>query len=241
MFGKANTWHAHVRPWVDQPLMIHNFFGDEQLADSGVSVSKVIPVTFAFAEATGEVYRGDVPNVWGRRNQNDLGYNGHLKLFKDITENNNIEIGTSYARGTLPNTNLRRGANQFAGVDVVYRWKPLSRGLYKGLIYRFEGLVNKRDDFGSNLKGFYTSLDYQLAQRWFTGVRLDRADRIVAGDAGMTSFVDKGASATLTFWPSEFSQVRGQLRHTSYGGLKSVNEILFQLQFAIGAHGAHTF
>src|SRR5438067_4030519 len=39
MFGKANTWHTHVRPWVDQPLVIHNFFGDEQLHDDGISVS----------------------------------------------------------------------------------------------------------------------------------------------------------------------------------------------------------
>ncbi len=236
LFGKANTWHTHVRPWVDQPLMIHNFFGDEQLADSGISVSKLIPSSFGVMEATAEVYRGDVENVWGQRNQNDLGYNGHFKLFRDITENSNIEVGTSYARGTLPDTKLRRGANQFGGVDLTYRWKPLSRGLYNSLIYRFEGLVNKRDDLDRNLTGFYTSLDYQLAQRWFSGVRLDRADRLT-GDR----FRDQGISATLTFWPSEFSQIRGQLRHTSYGGLKSVNELLFQLQFAIGAHGAHTF
>lgn len=241
MFGKANTWHTHVRPWVDQPLMIHNFFGDEQLADAGVSLSKVIPVTFAFMEATGEVFRGDVENVWAASNQNDLGYNGHLKMFKDITENNNIEVGASYARGTLAESNFGRGANQFGGVDVTYRWKPLARGLYNSLIYRIEGLVNKRADYDRNLTGFYTSLDYQLAQRWFTGVRLDRANRIMTGDNGITAPVDKGASVTLTFWPSEFSQVRGQLRHTSYGGLRSVNELLFQLQFAIGAHGAHTF
>ncbi len=236
LFGKANTWHTHVRPWVDQPLMIHNFFGDEQLGDSGVSVSKLIPASFGIMEATAEVLRGDVENVWGQRSQNDLGYNAHFKLFRDITENSNIEVGTSYARGTLPDTELRRGANQFGGVDVTYRWKPLQRGLYNSLIYRFEGLVNKRDDFDRNLTGFYTSLDYQLAQRWFTGVRLDRADRLAGA-----RFKDNGISATLTFWPSEFSQLRGQLRHTSYGGLKSVNELLFQLQFAIGAHGAHTF
>lgn len=236
LFGKANTWHTHVRPWVDQPLMIHNFFGDEQLADSGISVSKLIPSSFGVMEATAEVLRGEVENVWGQRNQNDLGYNAHFKLFRDITENSNIEVGTSYARGTLPGTELRRGANQFGGVDITYRWKPLARGLYNSLIYRFEGLVNKRDDFDRNLTGFYTSLDYQFAQRWFTGVRLDRAGRLAG-----TRFTDDGISATLTFWPSEFSQIRGQLRHISYGGLKSVNELLFQLQFAIGAHGAHTF
>jgi len=54
--------------------------------------------------------------------------------------------------------------------------------------------------------------------------------------------VDRGVSATLTFWPSEFSQIRGQLRRTHYGIIdRTYNELLLQLQFAIGAHGAHTF
>jgi len=233
MFGKANTWHTHVRPWVDQPLVIHNFFGDEQLADSGVSVSKLFPNSFALVEATGEVFRGDAPGIFEAQKESDLSYNGHLKLFKDITENSNIELGSSYARGTTP---VAGGTNQFGGVDVTYRWKPLQQGLYRSLIARFEGVVNDRADLSKNLKGFYTSLDYQLAQRWFTGVRLDRSDRFGSGRA------DKGVSATLTFWPSEFSQLRGQLRRTSYGDVqRTYNELLFQLQFAIGAHGAHTF
>jgi hypothetical protein len=233
MFGKANTWHTHVRPWVDQPLVIHNFFGDEQFSDDGISVSKLFPNSFALVEATGEVYRGNTPGIFENRKESDLSYNGHVKLFKDITENSNIELGSSYARGTTPTVG---GTNQFGGLDVTYRWKPLQQGLYRSLIARFEGIVNDRPDVSKNLKGFYTSLDYQLAQRWFTGVRLDRSDRFGSGQA------DKGISATLTFWPSEFSQLRGQLRRTSYGDTnRSFNELLFQLQFAIGAHGAHTF
>src|SRR5258706_299938 len=54
MFGKANTWHTHVRPWVDQPLVIHNFFTDEQLSDDGIEISKVFPTKFAFVEGTAE-------------------------------------------------------------------------------------------------------------------------------------------------------------------------------------------
>jgi hypothetical protein len=142
---------------------------------------------------------------------------------------------------------LRRGASsQFGGVDVTYRWKPLIRSVYKSTIARFEGIVNDRPDLGHRLTGYYASLDYQLAQRWFTGVRLDSADRASPLDDAPTMtpasrFTDRAVSATLTFWPSEFSQLRGQLRHTSYGGLKSINELLLQLQFSIGAHGAHTF
>ena len=45
----------------------------------------------------------------------------------------------------------------------------------------------------------------------------------------------------LTWWPSEFSQVRGQYRHVRYAdGIKG-NELLFQFLFSIGAHGAHPF
>ena len=84
--------------------------------------------------------------------------------------------------------------------------------------------------------GFYGSLEYQFAQRWFAAARVDRSER-----ADDPSLVDKGASLVLTYWPSEFSQVRGQYRHTSYAEDIKADEFLFQFQFSIGAHGAHTF
>ena len=234
-FGKANMWHTHIRPWIDQPLMITRFFGDEGLADVGVSASKAIDNPFgAFIEATGEVYSGDVEEVFGRQADNDLFYNAHLKLFRDITENSNIEVGTSLARGTLPES---EGHNRFAGVDVTYRWKPLSRSIYNSFIVRFEGLANERADFDRTLYGYYLSTDYQIARRWFAGARFDRADRFFED----SRFRDRAYSATLTFWPSEFSQLRGAFRRTTFGDGPSFNEFLIQLQFAIGAHGAHVF
>jgi hypothetical protein len=234
LFGKDNTWHAHVRPWIDQPLIIHNFFGDEGFNDDGISVSKIVSNPWnTFIEATGEVFEGRVDNVFDRRGLNDLVYNGHLKVFRDISENNNIEVGTSYARGTLNDVH-----NQFAGIDVTYRWKPPQRGLYNSFIARMEAISNRRGDADRTLNGFYASADYQLNKRLFTGVRIDSANRFVAG----TTPMDRGVSATLTFWPSEFSQLRGQLRRMRYGDVgKSVTELLLQLQFSIGAHGAHSF
>jgi hypothetical protein len=147
-------------------------------------------------------------------------------------------VGTSWARGTLPSedgTDL--GHNRLAGVDLTYRWKPLSRSIYKSLIVRFEGLANRRGDFDRTLYGYYLSGDYQLARRWFAGVRLDGADRIEDIDR----FRDRAISASLTFWPSEFSQLRGQYRRTKLGNGPTFDELLLQLQFSIGAHGAHTF
>jgi hypothetical protein len=234
LFGKDNTWHAHVRPWIDQPLVIHNFFGDEGFNDDGISVSKSIANPWnTFIEATGEVFEGSVDNVFERRGLNDLIYNGHLKVFRDISENSNVEVGTSYARGTLNDTH-----NQFTGLDVTYRWKPPQRGLYNSFIGRLEAIADKRGDADRTLKGFYASADYQLSRRLFTGIRIDSANRFADGATPH----DRGISATLTFWPSEFSQLRGQLRRMRYGDVgRTVTEALFQLQFSIGAHGAHTF
>jgi hypothetical protein len=97
-------------------------------------------------------------------------------------------------------------------------------------------IANKRADQSDHAFGFYTSADYQLAQRWFTGIRLDQSDRPEA-----PSLTDRGGALTLTFWPSEFSQLRGEIRHLNLENEKSTNELLLQVQFAIGAHGAHTF
>ena len=67
-------------------------------------------------------------------------------------------------------------------------------------------------------------------------MRIDQSERREGQD-----FSDSGASAILTFWPSEFSQLRAQYRFTDYAEGVQANEVLFQLQYSIGAHGAHPF
>jgi hypothetical protein len=102
--------------------------------------------------------------------------------------------------------------------------------------------------------GYYVSVDYQLGRRWFLGGRFDRSERgncLPTNPPTTTScnpFLpfstlarDTGGSLLLTYWPSEFSQVRGQLRRTVYGEGLTANELLFQFQFSMGAHGAHPF
>jgi len=45
----------------------------------------------------------------------------------------------------------------------------------------------------------------------------------------------------LTFWPSEFSQVRAQYRRMRFAEGGIANELLFQFLFSIGADGGHVF
>jgi hypothetical protein len=89
---------------------------------------------------------------------------------------------------------------------------------------------------GPSAFGGFGYLEYQFGRRWTAGARFDLSDR-----AKDPSIRDKGVSAILTYMPSEFSVLRGQYRRTLLGDGLTNDEFLFQLQFAIGAHGAHPF
>ena len=118
------------------------------------------------------------------------------------------------------------------------RYKPLRRSIYRSFIGRTELVWSRRQqsDGVQAAFGYYVSGDYQFARRWYAGLRYDRSDR-----ADEASVLDTGVAAVLTFWPSEFSQVRGMYRRTRYAQSETANELLLQVQFAIGAHGAHPF
>ena len=232
-FGKFNQEHFHAWSWIDAPLVSSEFFGDEGIADAGISVSRIIPVPGEmFVEATAEVYRGDVEDVFEADSRSDLAWIGRLRAFRELTENSNLDLGWSYATGGLPGG---EGRNEFGGFDATWRWKPVRRSLYRSFIGRLEVMANDRSDTDETALGWYASGDYQFARRWSGGLRLDSSRR---PDSGAR---DRGQSLLMTFRPSEFSLVRGQLRRFDYAGLDDGLELLLQLQFSIGSHGAHSF
>jgi hypothetical protein len=243
-FGKVNTFHSHIMPWPDRPLVSENLVaGEDGINDAGLSVARLVPNPWIFLEATGQVFRGDSADVFSASQRGDLSYVGHLRGYQDLSESTNVDLGVSVSHGHNPSgvvagTDLGRFTTNLYGVDATVRWRPLQRSIYHSFIARSEIIWSRRDqpDGRQAAAGLYVSGDYQVGRRWFTGVRFDRSDR--ATDAAMR---DTGQSLTLTYWPSEFSQVRGQLRRTRYAEGPVANEFLFQFQFSIGAHGAHPF
>jgi hypothetical protein len=235
-FGKANTLHNHVMPQVDQPLVIRNLLGgDEGLNDSGISVSRLIPNALMFLEATGEVYQGE-NDLFTSHSRSDLGYVARLRGYRDITEGTNLDLGTSFAYGH--NNAGEDTTTRVVGFDATLRYRPLRRAIYKRLVGRTELLWSRRGEAAGDVSSFglYGSGEYQFARRWFAGARYDWSER-----AYDSSLVDKGPSLLVTYWPSEFSQIRGQYRRTNYAEGVNSNELLFQFLFSIGAHGAHVF
>ena len=244
-FGKVNTLHTHILPWADRPIVTGNLVGGEDgISDAGISVARLIPNPWLFLEATGQVFRGDSGETLFRSSKRgDLSYVGHLRGYQDLTESTNVDLGLSYSRGHNPSgivdsVDIRRFTTNLWGVDATVRWRPLQRAIYHSFVGRSELIWSRRDQPGGlqSGMGYYVSGDYQVGRRWFAGLRYDRSDR-----ADAASLFDSGQSVMLTFWPSEFSQVRGQYRRTAYADGPTANEFLFQFQFAIGAHGAHPF
>src|SRR5216683_1821041 len=253
-FGKVNTIHNHALPWIDRPLVTNNLVGGEDgIDDAGISLSHFIAAPKGwFMEGTAQVYRGDSDDLFRAYRRQDLGVVGHLRAYRDLSESTNLDLGASYARGN--SAGLATAANPSAfftnlyGADATLRWKPLRRAVYKNFLLRTELFWSARDQLSpvnifqtQHAFGLYTSAEYRVNRRWTVGGRFDRSGHATAAD-----LTDTGFSGILTYWPSEFSQIRGQYRfgHLAVANpsdFSNANEFLFQFLFVMGAHGAHPF
>ncbi len=237
-FGKVNTLHNHVLPWIDRPLVTDRLLaGEDGIDDAGLSVTRILPAPKGiFLEGTAQVFRGDSGDVFTSSRRGDASVLGHLRGYRDITDQTNVDLGISYARGH--NDLGSAFLTDLYGIDATLRWTPLRRTIYHNFVGRAEFVWSHRDQLPLTQRafGFFTSGDYRLNRRWTVGGRLDRSGR-----ARTANLIDEGLSAVLTYWPSEFSQVRGQYRFTHFAEDRDGNELLFQFIFVLGAHGAHPF
>ena len=241
-FGRLNAWHNHTLPWTDRPLVMYNLLGgatddpDTGIKDAGISVSRLIPAGPLFMEATAEVFRGDSGTLFQAGRRQDVSALGRLRAYRDLGEATNLEVGASYARGH--NDAGSAFLTQLYGADLTLRWRPLRGAHQHSFAARSELIWSRREEPAATQRAFggFVSADYRLSRRWFAGARYDWSDR-----ARQAATRDKGTSALLTYWPSEFTQVRGQYRRTAFGDDRVANELLLQVLFTIGAHGAHPF
>ena len=254
-FGKVNTIHNHALSYIDRPLVTNNLVGGEDgIDDAGISIQRFLPAPKDwFVQGTAQIFRGDSGELFSSNRRQDVSVVGHLRAYRDLTESTNIDLGVSYSRGHNSagigsEFNPSRFITNLYGADATLRWKPLRRAIYNSLLFRTELFWSNRDQLSpldtfqtQHAFGLYSSADYRVNRRWTVGGRFDRS-----GHATNANLTDSGFSGILTYWPSEFSQIRTQYR---YGHLwddpnqryTNANELLFQFLFVMGAHGAHPF
>jgi hypothetical protein len=258
--GLINELHLHDRPWIDSPAVTTLFFGEEGLRESGIELAWV-PPTPVYLQAVVGVFNGDNEEAFGRGSLRSPLLTGRVRTFLELGRAGALQLGLSGATGE----SAAERRQSFLGVDAKYKYTPsgwshalLTLGgefLYSWRDRAGEQPAGDGDEVGGsplglvrqplaqerldtiNPRGFYVWADVQPSRRWLLGVRYDWAD-LPDGRGDVWA-----VTPYLAFMPSEFLRFRLGYKHSKRDGLTptSVDEILFQATFVLGAHPAHPF
>ena len=194
---------------------------------------------------------------------------GYIKSSFDIGDTT-VLGGVSYAKGSsrIDHTGDEEGPHAFSGDSELYgidlkvkhyfdsysslEWQSeiLSRkmeGTQYALNTAGDALVSP--SMTKKQSGFYSELLYSPNKSWRMGARIDsifKNDVIANGvNQDKPDNLNK-YSAMVEYYTSEFARLRLQYNHNKAlynedGQRNDINSIILQANFAIGAHGAHSF
>ncbi len=242
-FGRLNSQHPHLWDFAQQPLPYRAFLG-EGLIEKGVQINWVAPTPF-YLNLGIEVLQGENDRSFGvegfRVGNVEVGdapkpglFVGFLKTSFDIGDLSLLS-GISYAEGHSrlkePEGKAFSGRTKLYGADLTAKYFFDSyrhiafQGEYihrdrRGTVYTYDGSTATESKVVERQGGFYTQLVWGFARRWRTGVQYNLLDK------------EEAYYGMLEFNPTEFSRIRVQI---------GKGEVVLQLTFAIGAHGAHPF
>jgi len=209
-----------------------------------------------------------------RRGLEQLGSLAHLRTFLDLGSASNVEVGASFGigaveryvepasdaapvRGERPDAFRSYRTQRLWGTNVIYRWRPPERGLYRSFRLEGEGFVH--DGPEAPAFGGFAQTQWQLGRRTYLASRFDAVQRpgsqhVEAHGQGTGRHVhfdtDPGgewmqaASAYWTFFPSEFSRLRLGVERTfgdGWGDEGGVWRAALQTTFSLGPHRPHPF
>jgi hypothetical protein len=267
-FGRQNGQHLHVQDFTRRPLINAALLGPDGMRGPGVEVSWLAPLPF-FLVLVGEAFSlrpgpadesqaipQPVPTFGGDSSAHPT-LAAEAKTFFPLTETWSLTSGLSFASGKsaglLPPGGIAVGVgrdSQLFGADVYLRWKPTSVALgYESLAFQAEAILRHMgtgDGFESEWDGgAYAQIVAQFARRWFLGIRGD----VVGVPSSSVLPRTERIGGSLTFQGSEFSRVRLYVE-AEHGDTTSVlpplaprwaPAVFLQLEYSIGAHGAHPY
>jgi hypothetical protein len=267
-FGRQNGQHLHVQDFTRRPLLNAALLGIDGLRGPGAQLSWLIPFPF-YLVLYGEAFSlaapaaGDPVASFGGGSATDLTYAVEAKYFVPYGDEWSVYGGFNFATGVSPGflgaTGDIPGAgrrSELFGADLYLKWKPpnVVAG-YTSVAWQTEAVFRHLEDAGGIGAewdgGLYSQVVVQVARNWFVGLR---GDVLGLPTSSVLGSVQRG-SLSLTWQGSEFARVRGYLEaeHVGSGGgpflpastagvsPASSFAAYLQLEYSIGAHGAHPF
>ena len=246
LFGVINRWHEHDLDQTGYPLALTELFGEAGLAQTGLSLKWLMPPLLAHTnELTVEITDGVNETLFAGDHFSVPSGLLHLKNYYDLTENTYLELGLTGMAGV----NNRRGYSEPAdpdtlldeewrptwvgGVDLTLHWEPLKQARYRALTWRSVWFgVNKETAHGwEDGWGAYSYLQYQLAEQWYAGARIDAVWPLEEERERLLWQV----VPYVTFWQSEFVYIRLEVRHGEHLDDHDTR-VLLQVDWAAGPH-----
>jgi hypothetical protein len=263
-WGYLNEFHQHDRPFIDTPNVWVRFFGDEGLVENGAELAWVAPAP-VYLQAIVGIFDGDNDVAFGGGTLRDPLVTGRLRTFLDLTDTVAIQFGASAMTGLTVDDKHA----SYAGLDVKFKytpetWRhPLLSGGGEILFAHRNNAVSTTDGGGDGVGGalmrrrlaqdgiepptafekrdaygFYVWTDVQPWPRWIFGLRYDWTE-----DPASPGH-EWAIGPYISFSTTEFLRFRLGYKHTERSGLgvpSTIDELLFQATFILGAHPADLF
>ncbi len=234
-FGTYNRWHRHALPWSGMPLPYTVLLGPEGLAQTGLSVYWLAPVSgFGTYEIWIETTQDANEHLFGTSNA--IGVLGHLNAFFDLSSATYLELAASGVVGDFEADTIQSTGRAFH-LEAGLNWRPPGRELYRGLTVRGALLGRRQPEAAATgipvtrtTIGGFAGAEVRLNRSWLAGLRYDHVEDPAAPGTHAWMLVP-----TLTWWQSEFVRVRGEYDwlHAPSG---TQHQVLVQLSFAMGPH-----
>lgn len=252
--GKVLPIHRDSLDTVDLPLVLEKYFGHHGYSKTGVDLTRAIELpwdmTHEWTFGVLEGGNGEEGSLFGETRRHPTIYN-HLKNYIDLNDTTGLELGVSHLAGSRDEDSSFEV--NVIGLDgtLIHRYGDQRHIKLQGEAYH----VNRRESFypledettgeifnqdlddARSLWGGYALLDWRFLPQWATGVRYDNVQLIEAGeDFANPQQTERGFSAYLTFYQSEFARWRAQYSHLDLQSGDDDNRVFVQGTFAIGEH-----
>jgi len=251
-FGRLSKFHDHDLPFVNRPVALDRFVGGESQSD-GVEASWLTPLSQYLTLTLGAYNKLGAGNLrvdnTVPRDVSKFTYLARPATFLSVSDSNSIDLGASYAYTPKVDTftdengvtQMRDGKSRhFAGVDLTYRYTPLSQAQYRGLIWGTEALYNREDpNVGDDTTpvfrsrdafSMYSYVEARLTRRYYPGFLFDFAQdpNRIQGDT-------KAYSPYFSIWLSEFQRLRLQYTYNDQPQNRE-NQFFLQWTAVLGSH-----
>lgn len=244
--GRYISQHRHTFSFLDYPLFVREFHGDEGYQDVGVNPSVLFDVGGAALTLSGNLMAGELEeHDHGHddadslltdeddepRELADLAYTGRASLFLTLGDVSNLEVGGNWGQRTPHPAEDER--ERFYGGDFKYKWRPDRR---RSFTVEGEAQIYEVED--ESYFGAFGATEFQFRRHWSVGALIDTVEH--PEDDGERQ-VGYGGFATYNLF-EESTLVRLLLRQDDLPeGEEDIFSVQLQLIFSMGPHKPHSY